>query len=160
MRRLRHLPTLPTLAWPRATFVRSAVPQRLRLRLRFLVSSAAMSRLSRQSAPADQGALGEHRHSAIRHGLDLAAMRTIGPDAAVPPRGRWWRARRPRPRVRLGDGVRIGRDVRLRADPGSLLIVGDGVALGDGARVLARGGVLRIGAGAVLAEHASLADTV
>ena len=87
-------------------------------------------------------------------------MRTIGPDAAVAPRGRWWRALRPRPRVRLGEGVRIGRDVRLRAEPGSLLIVGDGVALGDGARVLARGGVLRIGTRAVLAEHASLAGTV
>ena len=87
-------------------------------------------------------------------------MRTIGPDAVVPPAGRWWRARRPRPRVRLGAGVRIGRDVVLRADPGSLLVVGDGVALDDRARVHARGGVLRIEAGAALGQRASLAGTV
>ena len=37
--------------------------------------------------------------------------------------------------------------------------MGDGVAIDDGARVHARGGVLRIDAGAVLGEHASLADT-
>ena len=92
--------------------------------------------------------------------LDLAAMRTIGPDAVVPPRSRWWRTRRPRPRVELGGGVRIGRDVILRADPGARLLVGDGVAIDDGARVHARGGLLRIGAGAVLGAHASLADTV
>jgi carbonic anhydrase/acetyltransferase-like protein (isoleucine patch superfamily) len=87
-------------------------------------------------------------------------MRTIGPDAEVPPHGRWWRARRPRRRVRLGADVRIGRDVILRADPGALLVVADGVAIGDGARVHARGGLLRIGPGAQLAGHASLADTV
>jgi carbonic anhydrase/acetyltransferase-like protein (isoleucine patch superfamily) len=87
-------------------------------------------------------------------------MRTIGPDAEVAPRARWWRTRRPRPRVRLGAGVRIGRDVVLRADPGALLLVADGVAIGDGARVHARGGLLRIGPGAQLAQHASLADTV
>ena len=87
-------------------------------------------------------------------------MRTIGPDAEVAPRTRWWRTRRPRPRVRLGAGVRIGRDVVLRADPGALLLVADGVAIGDGARVHARGGLLRIGPGAQLAQHASLADTV
>ena len=86
-------------------------------------------------------------------------MRTMRPDAAVLPGGRWWRARRPRRRVRLGAGVRIGRDVLLRADPGALLLIGDGVAVGDGARVHARGGLLRIGAGAVLGDHASLADT-
>src|SRR5215204_4811937 len=82
--------------------------------------------------------------------LDWAVMRTIGPDAVVPPPGRWWRARRPRARVRLGAGVRIGRDVVLRADPGSLVLVGDGVAIDDGARLHARGGLLRIGAGAAL----------
>ena len=49
--------------------------------------------------------------------------------------------------MRLGAGVRIGRDVILRADPGALLLVADGVAIGDGARVHARGGLLRIGAG-------------
>jgi carbonic anhydrase/acetyltransferase-like protein (isoleucine patch superfamily) len=87
-------------------------------------------------------------------------MRTLGPDAAAPPRGRWWRARRPRRRVRLGAGVRIGRDVILRAEPGALLLVADGAAIGDGARVHARGGLLRIGPGAQLAEHASLAGTV
>ena len=87
-------------------------------------------------------------------------MQTAGPDADVPPRGRWWRARRPRRRVQLGAGVRIGRDVVLRADPGARLLVSDGVALGDGARVHARGGLLRIGPGAQLAQHASLADTV
>ena len=86
-------------------------------------------------------------------------MRTIGPDAVVPPRARWWRTRRPRPRVELGEGVRIGRDVILRADPGARLVIGDGAAFDDGARVHARGGLLRIGAGAVLGEHASLADT-
>ena len=86
-------------------------------------------------------------------------MRTIGPDAVIPPPARWWRTRRPRRRVELGAGVRIGRDVILRADPGARVLVGDGVAIDDGARVHARGGVLRIGAGAVLGGHASLADT-
>jgi carbonic anhydrase/acetyltransferase-like protein (isoleucine patch superfamily) len=89
-------------------------------------------------------------------------METVGPDAVVPPRasraGRW-RARR-RPRVKLGAGVRIGRDVVLRAERGARLVIGDGVALGDGARLEARGGSLRVGPGTAVGEHAMLAGAV
>ena len=85
-------------------------------------------------------------------------METVGPDAVVPPhpsRLRRWRARR-RPRVELGAGVLVGRDVELRAEPGARLVIGDGVALGDGARLEARGGTLRVGAGTAVGEHAML----
>jgi carbonic anhydrase/acetyltransferase-like protein (isoleucine patch superfamily) len=93
------------------------------------------------------------------------AMETVGADAVVPPRATWrgrlraWRARR-RPRVELGSGVLIGRDVVLRAAAGARVVVEAGVALGDGARVEARGGVLRIGAGTVVGEHAMLVGAV
>ena len=64
-------------------------------------------------------------------------MDTVGADAVVPPRRvarlRRWRASA-RPRVELGSGVRIGRDVVLRAEPGARVVVGAGAALGDGAR--------------------------
>jgi carbonic anhydrase/acetyltransferase-like protein (isoleucine patch superfamily) len=92
-------------------------------------------------------------------------METVGADAVIPPPATWRaslraaRARR-RPRVELGTGVVIGRDVVLRAAPGARVIVGDGAALGDGARVEARGGELRIGSGTVVGEHAMLAGAV
>jgi carbonic anhydrase/acetyltransferase-like protein (isoleucine patch superfamily) len=89
-------------------------------------------------------------------------METVGPDAVAPPRPsrlRRWRARR-RPRVALGAGVRIGRDVVLRATPGARLEIGDGVAIGDGARLEARGGTLHVGAGTAVGEHAMLAGAV
>jgi carbonic anhydrase/acetyltransferase-like protein (isoleucine patch superfamily) len=92
-------------------------------------------------------------------------METVGADAVVPPRPTWrvalrgLRARR-RPRVELGSGVLIGRDVVLRAAPGSRVVVGEGAALGDGARVEARGGELRIGPGTAVGEHAMLAGAV
>jgi UDP-3-O-[3-hydroxymyristoyl] glucosamine N-acyltransferase len=89
-------------------------------------------------------------------------METVGPDAVVPPRASrvaWWRARR-RPRVELGAGVRIGRDVVLRADPGARLVIGDGVGLGDSARLEARGGTLRVGDETAVGEHAMLAGAV
>ena len=54
-------------------------------------------------------------------------MRPVGADAVVPPRDGWatrlraWRAGR-RPRVRLGDGVRVGRGVVLEAAPGCRVV--------------------------------------
>jgi carbonic anhydrase/acetyltransferase-like protein (isoleucine patch superfamily) len=89
-------------------------------------------------------------------------METVGPDAVVPPRPsrlRRWRARC-RPRVELGAGVRIGRGVVLRADPGARLVIADGVALGDGAGLEARGGTLSVGAETAVGEHAMLAGAV
>ena len=86
------------------------------------------------------------------------AMETAGADAVVPPRPSWRARLRPasarrRPRVELGPGVLIGRDVVLRAEPGARLVVEAGAALADGARLEARGGTLRVGAGAVLGER-------
>jgi carbonic anhydrase/acetyltransferase-like protein (isoleucine patch superfamily) len=89
-------------------------------------------------------------------------METVGPDAVVPPQAsgaRRWRARRRR-RVEVGAGVRIGREVVLRAEPGARLVIGDGVALGDGARLEACGGALRVGAETAVGEHAMLAGAV
>jgi carbonic anhydrase/acetyltransferase-like protein (isoleucine patch superfamily) len=92
-------------------------------------------------------------------------MQTVGADAVVPPRPTWrgkvrlLRVRR-QPRVELQPGVRIGRDVVVRAERGARVVVGAGAALGDGARVVARGGELRIGAGTVVGEHAMLAGAV
>jgi UDP-3-O-[3-hydroxymyristoyl] glucosamine N-acyltransferase len=92
-------------------------------------------------------------------------VETVGADAVVPPRAGWratvraLRARR-RPRVHIGSGVLLGRDVVLCAAPGAHVVVGDGAALGDGARVEARGGGLRIGAGTAVGEHAMLAGSV
>ena len=64
------------------------------------------------------------------------------------------------PRIEVFTGVAMGRDVVLRAAPGARLIVEAGAALGDGARLEARGGVLRVGAGAAIGAHASLAGAV
>ena len=92
-------------------------------------------------------------------------METVGADAVVAPRATWrgnlrrWRARR-RPRIELGSGVLIGRNVVLRAGPGARVVVEPGAAIGDGARVQARGGELRIGSGTVVGEHAMLAGAV
>jgi carbonic anhydrase/acetyltransferase-like protein (isoleucine patch superfamily) len=92
-------------------------------------------------------------------------METVGADAVVPPRPGWrggvrlWRARR-NPRLQLESGVRIGRDVVLRADRDARVVIRSGAALGDGARVEARGGTLRIGADAAIGAHASLAGAV
>jgi carbonic anhydrase/acetyltransferase-like protein (isoleucine patch superfamily) len=92
-------------------------------------------------------------------------METVGADAVVPPRPTWrgtlrrWRAQR-RPRVVLESGVRIGRDVVLRAEPGARLVIRSGATLGDGARLEARGGELRVGADTAIGDHASLAGTV
>jgi UDP-3-O-[3-hydroxymyristoyl] glucosamine N-acyltransferase len=92
-------------------------------------------------------------------------METVGADAVVPPRAtrlgniRVWRARRRRGLV-LESGVRIGRDVVLHAAPDARLVIGAGAALGDGARLEARGGELRVGAGAAIGAHASLAGAV
>jgi carbonic anhydrase/acetyltransferase-like protein (isoleucine patch superfamily) len=89
-------------------------------------------------------------------------METVGPDAVVPPRPsrlRRWRAAR-QPRVELGAGVLVGRDVMLRAEPGARLVIGDGVALADGARLEARGGTLRVGPESAVGEHAMLSGAV
>jgi carbonic anhydrase/acetyltransferase-like protein (isoleucine patch superfamily) len=92
-------------------------------------------------------------------------METVGADAVVPPRPTWrgklrvLRARR-QSRVELGAGVLVGRDVVVRAAPGARVVIGAGAALGDGARIEARGGELRVGAGSVIGEHAMLAGMV
>ena len=89
-------------------------------------------------------------------------METVGPDAVVPPpasRLRLLRARL-RPRVELGAGVRLGRRVVLRAEPGAHVVIGNGAAIGDDARVVATRGELRVGAGAALGERCSLAGAV
>jgi carbonic anhydrase/acetyltransferase-like protein (isoleucine patch superfamily) len=93
------------------------------------------------------------------------AMDVVGADAVVPPRPSWrGRLRRLRawcrPRVELGPGVLLGRDVVLRAAPGSRVVVAAGAALGDGARIEARGGTLTIGPETAIGEHAMLAGTV
>ena len=88
-------------------------------------------------------------------------MRPVGADAVVPPRDGWatrlraWRAGR-RPRVRLGDGVRVGRGVVLEAAPGCRVVIRDGAALGDGARVAALRGDVVIGPGTLLGDRASV----
>jgi UDP-3-O-[3-hydroxymyristoyl] glucosamine N-acyltransferase len=95
----------------------------------------------------------------------MGDMETVGADAVVPPRATWrdtarlWRARR-RPRVQLESGVRIGRDVVLRAAPGARLVIRAGTSVGDGARLEARGGELRVGAESAIGAHASLAGAV
>jgi len=92
-------------------------------------------------------------------------VETVGADAVVPPRPSWRgalrhrRARR-RPRVVLGAGVRIGRDVVLRATPDARIVIGAGAALGDGARIEAAGGTLTVGPGSVLGERCSLVGAV
>jgi carbonic anhydrase/acetyltransferase-like protein (isoleucine patch superfamily) len=92
-------------------------------------------------------------------------MDVVGADAVVPPRPSWrGRLRRLRARCRrrveLGPGVLLGRDVVLRAAPGSRVVVAAGSALGDGARIEARGGTLTIGPEAAIGEHAMLAGAV
>ena len=93
------------------------------------------------------------------------AVDSVGADAVVPPRPSWrgrLRARTAarRPRVELGPGVRLGRGVVLRAEPGARLVVEAGAAIGDGARLEARGGTLRVGAGSVLGERCALVGAV
>jgi carbonic anhydrase/acetyltransferase-like protein (isoleucine patch superfamily) len=92
-------------------------------------------------------------------------METVGADAVVAPRRSWrtplraWRARL-RPRVRVGAGVRLGRDVVLRAERSARLTLGDGVAIGDGARLEASGGELVVGACSALGERCALVGAV
>jgi carbonic anhydrase/acetyltransferase-like protein (isoleucine patch superfamily) len=92
-------------------------------------------------------------------------METVGADAVVPPRATWrgklrvWRARR-RPRVVLESGVQVGGGVVLRAAPGARLVIRAGSSIGHGARLEARGGELRVGAGSAIGDHASLAGAV
>ena len=54
----------------------------------------------------------------------------------------------------------MGRKVVLRAARGARLVIEAGVAIGDGARLEARDGVLRIGAGSAIGARASLAGAV
>ena len=86
-------------------------------------------------------------------------METVGADAVVGPRRAAWRAWRLalRPRVRLGRGVVVGPGVIVTAARGARVVIEDGAALGAGARLEARGGELRVGAGAVLGARASVA---
>ncbi len=95
----------------------------------------------------------------------MRVVETVGADAVVPPRATWrdalrrWRARR-RAGVTLESGVRIGREVVLRAAPGAHLVLRAGTTVGDGARLEARGGELRVGAESAIGAHASLAGAV
>jgi acetyltransferase-like isoleucine patch superfamily enzyme len=104
-------------------------------------------------------------HAAMDTRSECGRMETVGADAVVPPRPTWgasvraWAAAR-HPRIELGEGLQIGRKVVLRAAPGARLVVAAGAALGDGARLEARGGVLRVGAGTAIGAHASLAGAV
>lgn len=59
-------------------------------------------------------------------------------------------------RVTVGRGVRAAGDVRIEAAPGARVVLGDGCAIGAGTRLVARGGLLRIGAGAVVGERCVL----
>jgi UDP-3-O-[3-hydroxymyristoyl] glucosamine N-acyltransferase len=89
----------------------------------------------------------------------LAGVETVGADAVMPPRRSAWRAWRAglQRGVTVGRGVAIGRGAIVCAAPGARVVLEDGAALGAGARVEARGGELRIGAGAVLGARASVA---
>ncbi len=94
------------------------------------------------------------------------AMESVGADAVVPPRPSWRgrlrgaHGRAPPARRARRRGVRLGRGVVLRAEPGARLVVEAGAALGDGARLEARGGTLRVGAGSVLGERCALVGAV
>ncbi|HEU4656002.1 MAG TPA: hypothetical protein VFR97_00675 [Capillimicrobium sp.] len=59
-------------------------------------------------------------------------------------------------RVAVGHDVRAGRGVRIEAAPGARVVLGDGCRIGDGSRLAARGGELRIGAGARIGERCVL----
>jgi acetyltransferase-like isoleucine patch superfamily enzyme len=59
-------------------------------------------------------------------------------------------------RLAVGSGVRAGRDVRVEAAPGARVVLGDGCEIGAGTRLVARGGELRVGRGAVIGERCVL----
>lgn len=65
-------------------------------------------------------------------------------------------ALRRRPRVELDGCPRLGRGVRLAAEPGARIVLGNDCVLGDGAQILARAGAVTIGAGAILGERVTL----
>lgn len=105
-------------------------------------------------------------HAALDARSQCAGMEeTVGADAVVPPRPTWrgkvrgWAAAR-QPRIEVAEGLQIGRKVVLRAARGAQLVIEAGVAIGDGARLEARDGVLRIGAGSAIGARASLAGAV
>ncbi|MEZ0294034.1 MAG: hypothetical protein ACAH82_15955, partial [Solirubrobacteraceae bacterium] len=90
---------------------------------------------------------------------------TVGADAVVPPRPTWRGSVRARvaarqPRIEVAEGLQMGRKVVLRAARGARLVIEAGVAIGDGARLEARDGVLRVGAGSAIGARASLAGAV
>ncbi|MBA2517256.1 MAG: acyltransferase [Solirubrobacterales bacterium] len=60
------------------------------------------------------------------------------------------------PRVILLGHPRLGRGVRLQAAPGARIVLGEGSLIGDGCRLYARGGELRVGAGATLGERCTV----
>ena len=79
-----------------------------------------------------------------------AAPGLIAPPRSSPLRRAWLRRRAG---VTLGDGVRIGRGVKLRAEDGGRIKVADGVVLGDGVRLHSRGGAIEVGAGAAIGDR-------
>lgn len=58
--------------------------------------------------------------------------------------------------VDLTGRPRLGRGVHLQAAPGARIVLGDSCVIGDGCRLLARGGEVRVEAGATLGERCVL----
>jgi acetyltransferase-like isoleucine patch superfamily enzyme len=62
------------------------------------------------------------------------------------------------PGVEIGDGVRVGRGCRLFLDPEAKLVVGDRCVIDDAVTIAVYGtGVIRLGDGAFIGHHATLA---
>ncbi|MBS1846939.1 MAG: acyltransferase [Actinobacteria bacterium] len=63
-----------------------------------------------------------------------------------------------RPEVRVGRNVRVGRGVRWRLEPGATVIIGNACEIDDGVTIAAaRGAVLRLGDGAFIGHHTTIA---
>lgn len=58
--------------------------------------------------------------------------------------------------VQRGDGVVLGARVQLDAELGGRIVLNDGCSIGDGCRLLVRGGMIEIGAGARLEDRCTL----
>jgi acetyltransferase-like isoleucine patch superfamily enzyme len=80
----------------------------------------------------------------------------VGADAVVPEPARLGGLRlalmrlRHRGRLRVGSGVRLGRDAQVRIARGARVVLEDGCYLGPGCRVEALEGTVRVGAGALV----------
>jgi len=56
----------------------------------------------------------------------------------------------------VASGAQVARSARLEASDGGSIVLEEGCVVGDGCRLLARGGAVRIGAGAMLGERCTL----